>query len=96
MFTENSLSANPRPSRPAVVEDIKQLVADFTPDMPGEIKEEHALIADLGWDSLDMVEMSMQVEELYDIPVPDEMVDDITTVGDVVEAVLKLFAQEAE
>ena len=96
MLTEKNLSANPRPARPEVVEDIKRIVADFTPEMAGEIKEEHALIADLGWDSLDMVEMSMQVEELYDIPVPDEMVDDIKTVGDVVEAVLRLFEQKAD
>ncbi len=95
MLAENSLSADPRPSRGEVLEDVKRIVAEYTQQAPGEIKEEHALIVDLGWDSLDIVEMSMEIEEFYDIPVPDEMADDIKTLGDEADAVLKLLEQAA-
>jgi len=39
------------------------------------------LIDDLGADSLDTVELIMQFEEVFDIEIPDEDAETITTVG---------------
>jgi len=38
--------------------------------------------ADLGFDSLDKVQFAMEVEETFDITVPDDLYDDLRTVGD--------------
>ncbi len=46
--------------------------------MEARIKE------DLGADSLDVLQLLMEIEEEYDITVPDEKLADFQTVGDVV------------
>jgi acyl carrier protein len=79
------------PSRQHVLEDVKQIVAEFTPLPPEQIREDHALLADLGCDSLDIVEITMEVEEHFDISVPDDQEQDIRTVGDVADGVLRLL-----
>ncbi|MBW9151803.1 acyl carrier protein [Clostridium estertheticum] len=50
-----------------------------------EIKIESSFKNDLGADSLDIVELIMELEEKYDIEIPDEDVEKIVTVGDIVE-----------
>ncbi len=40
---------------------------------------------DLGADSLDIVDLVMSFEEEFDIEIPDEQVENIKTVGDVVK-----------
>ena len=43
------------------------------------------LSEDLGADSLDLVELTMELEEEFDVTVPDEVATNFRTVGDVVE-----------
>ena len=50
-----------------------------------EIKMESSFMNDLGADSLDIVELIMALEEEYEIEIPDEDVEKITTVSDIVE-----------
>jgi len=50
-----------------------------------EVKLESQLIDDLGADSLDLVEISMALEEEFSIEVPDYQVESIHTVEDVVK-----------
>jgi len=50
-----------------------------------EIKMESSFMSNLGADSLDIVELIMVLEEEYDIEIPDEDVEKITTVGDIVK-----------
>ena len=42
------------------------------------------LLDDLGADSLDVVELVMALEEEFGIEVPDQDVEDIRTIGDIV------------
>ena len=44
------------------------------------------LMADLGADSLDMVEIAMNVEEAFSLTIPDEDMEKVHTVGDLYEA----------
>ena len=44
-----------------------------------------SFIDDLGADSLDIVELIMSLEEEFDIQIPDNDAEKISTVGDVVE-----------
>jgi acyl carrier protein len=50
-----------------------------------EVKLESQLIDDLGADSLDLVEISRALEEEFSIEVPDDQVESIHTVEDVVK-----------
>lgn len=59
-----------------------QLGVDSTSLVP-----EASLLDDLGADSLDVVELVMALEEEFSIQVPDEDVENIRTIADVVEYV---------
>ncbi len=48
------------------------------------IDETSKIMEDLGADSLDVVEMLMTMEETFGISVPDEDIEDLITVSDVV------------
>ena len=50
-----------------------------------EITRETNIIEDLGADSLDIVDMLMMLEEQYNISIPDEVAQDMKTVGDVAD-----------
>jgi acyl carrier protein len=50
-----------------------------------KIKPESRFIEDLGADSLDIVELVMALEEKFDIEIPDEEAEKITTVNGVYE-----------
>ena len=51
------------------------------------------LMADLGADSLDMVEIAMKAEEEFSLTLPDEEAEKIVTVGDLYEAVGTLLGR---
>ena len=62
-------------------------------DIPKEqISLDSQFVADLGFDSLDLVEFVMLVEEEFDIVVPDEESETINTVRDAVLAIQKLIS----
>ena len=46
-------------------------------------------VDDLNYDSLDKVEFAMEVEDEFEVSVPDERVDQLQTIGDVVELLLE-------
>ena len=47
-----------------------------------EVVPEARILDDLGADSLDVVELVMSLEEVFDITIPDEDVEALTTVAD--------------
>ena len=47
---------------------------------------------DLGADSLDTVELVMELEEEFDINIPDDMAEKIQTVGQAIEHIEKAIA----
>ena len=57
-----------------------------------KVKRETSFIEDIGADSLDIVELVMELEEEFDIQIPDDQAEKIKTVGeaiDFIEAALK-------
>lgn len=63
-------------------------------DIPTErITLDSAFESDLGFDSLDMVEFVMAVEEEFDISVPDDTSEKIKTVGQAIEAIQQTIAE---
>ena len=88
----NATSSNDTiPSRQKILEDVRQIVSEFASLPPENVEETHALIDDLGCDSLDIVEITMEVEEHFDISVPDDQAQDIRTVGNIADGVLRLL-----
>jgi acyl carrier protein len=62
---------------------IRSIVSDQLGVAKDEIRSESHIADDLGADSLDVVELVMQLEDEFDIEVPDEAAESIRTVGDV-------------
>ncbi len=58
-----------------------------------QITPEARIIADLGADSLDMVEIAMKAEEEFGLTLPDEEAEKIVTVDDLYDAVGKLLGR---
>ncbi len=49
------------------------------------VTEDASISGDLGADSLDLVDLAMSIEEEFNIEVPDEALDHVRTVGDIVK-----------
>jgi acyl carrier protein len=69
----------------AVVERVTSIVGEQLGVGMEVLVPEASLLDDLGADSLDVVELVMALEEAFGIQVPDEDVENIRTVGDIVE-----------
>ncbi|NLZ49834.1 MAG: acyl carrier protein [Clostridiales bacterium] len=68
-----------------VFEKVREIIADKLSLDEDEITMESSFVDDLGADSLDLVELVMALEDEFDMEIPDEEVEKVTTVGDVVE-----------
>ena len=77
--------------------NVKDRVIEIVCEQMGQSKDkvslETSFINDLGADSLDTVELVMELEDEFDLSIPDESAEKIKTVGDAVtyieEAVTK-------
>ncbi len=79
-------------TRETVLEDVTRIVAEQVGTRRERIREEHLLEEDLGCDSLTRVEITMEVEDHFDISISDEQADQVRRVGDIVDGVLTLLA----
>ncbi len=68
---------------------VKKLIAERLSVDESKIKLESSFIEDLGADSLDTVELIMQLEEVFHIQIPDDDAEKIATVGDAVKYIEK-------
>lgn len=65
----------------ATFDRVKKVVVDQLDVNPDEVTPEASFVDDLGADSLDVVELVMGLEEEFDLEIPDEQAESITTVG---------------
>lgn len=65
-------------------EKVKKIIVDKLSVDESKVTEESKFIDDLGADSLDVVELIMQLEEDFGISIPDEEAENIMTVADAV------------
>jgi acyl carrier protein len=68
-----------------IVERVKRLIAENLGVALEEVRPDAAFIDDLGADSLDIVELVMAIEKEFDVEIPDEDAEDISTVQDAID-----------
>jgi acyl carrier protein len=91
MTENNSVSQVATPSRDRVAEEVIEIIAKFFHRSRDTILESNDLFNDLGVDSLDDLEILMEIEEHFDIAVPDEIAENTHTVGEIIEMVHRLL-----
>lgn len=70
-----------------VFEKVKSIIIDQLDVEEEKVTMEANIQDDLGADSLDIVDLVMSFEEEFDLEIPDDQVESIKTVGDVVKYV---------
>ncbi len=63
---------------------LKEVIADVLNVDPNEVTMETTFTEDLGADSLDVFQIIMGIEEAFEIEIPADKVEHITTVGEAV------------
>ncbi len=73
--------------RATLAKELKQDVTSITP--------EHTLRGDLGLNSLDAIELMFRIEEEFDLSIPDDDIQGLVKVGDVIEYLERRLAPAA-
>ena len=67
-----------------VLDKMKDILVEQLECNPEDITMESLLVDDLGADSLDAIDIVMSVVDTFKVEVPDEIIEKIETVGDIV------------
>ena len=70
-----------------ITSKVKEIIVDKLGVDAAEVTPEASFTKDLGADSLDTVELIMEFEKAFDIQIPDEDAEKITTVGAAIDYV---------
>ena len=71
----------------SIEERVKKIIVEQLGVKEEDVKPEASFVEDLGADSLDPVELVMALEEEFDIEIPDEEAEKITTVQSAIDYV---------
>jgi acyl carrier protein len=74
---------------------LREVAVEILSVEPDQVNERARFKEDLDADSLDLVELVMGLEERFDISVPEEELEDVTTIGQAVDLVLAKVGAEA-
>ena len=72
-----------------MIEKLTKIICEHTGNNDITITEDTVLIADLGLNSLDLVNLACIVEDEFNIEIPDRAIKDFKTVGDVIAFIEK-------
>ncbi len=80
-----------------IAEQVRRIIAEQLMVELDEVTDDASFIEDLGADSLDTVEMIMEIEDEFGIEIPDEDAEKLQTVGQAIEYIKqKVEAQQAK
>jgi acyl carrier protein len=86
---ENKLRRSFNMADGTIAERVKQIIVDELGVDEAEVTPNARFIDDLGADSLDTVELVMRFEEEFNVEIPDEDAEKITSVRDAVDYIEK-------
>jgi acyl carrier protein len=69
----------------AIEQRVIEIVCDHLGANKDQVKRETSFVEDMGADSLDVVELVMELEEEFDIQIPDDQAEKIKTVGEAID-----------
>ena len=72
-----------------VADRVRKIVVEHLGVEADKVTEAASFIDDLGADSLDTVELVMELEEEFDVQIPDEAAEKIQTVGQAIDYIEK-------
>ena len=70
-----------------VFEKVRKILFEQLALEEDRVTMDSSLIGDLGADSLNVIDLAMSIEDEFDIEVPDDEIEKIKTVGDIVRFV---------
>ena len=68
-----------------ILEKVKKLISEQLDVEEANIQESSSIADDLGADSLDVVDLVLAIEDEFSIEIPEDQVENIKTVGDIVK-----------
>ncbi len=74
---------------------VIDIVAEQMSVDKGEVSRDTSFVNDLNADSLDTVELVMELEDEFETSIPDEEAEKIQTVGQAIEFIMKAQAQKS-
>jgi acyl carrier protein len=72
-----------------MLEKLIEIIHNYTGDESVVIDESTSLMGDLGLNSMDLVSMASEVEDEFGVEIPDRVLWEIKTVGDVIRFIPK-------
>ena len=72
-------------SRDEIKEKVIQIVCDNLGVSKEQVTDSTSFTEDIGADSLDIVELVMELEEEFEITIPDDQAEKIKTVGEAID-----------
>jgi acyl carrier protein len=80
----------------AVEERVIDIVAEQLGVSKDQINRDTDIANDLGADSLDIVELVMEFEDEFEINIPEEAAENITTIGQVIDHIKEEIESESD
>lgn len=75
---------------------VREIIVDQLGVEPDQVTDKASFLDDLGADSLDTVELIMAFEEEFDLEIPDDEAEKITTVGETIAYIEKNIEKGGE
>ena len=75
------------------MDDVVGLLTESLNISPVDLKADTNLVEELAIDSMQLYEFVVDLEESYNIRLPDELLEQIVTVDDIVDLVMKLTSE---
>lgn len=68
-----------------MIEKVIEILSEFTEMKPEQMTRDIKLVTDMGLNSLDVVNVVVAFEEEFDIEIPDRVIKDLQTIGNIVD-----------
>lgn len=72
-----------------MIDKVIEILAEFTEMDTSDMNESTELVNDMGLNSLDVMNVVVAFEDEFDIEIPDRIIKDLQTIGDIAEYIEK-------